>query len=176
MTFLKQQVQTDQKAFDIVAKAEIYCKTSSLGHDPTKASEADFCNFYEKVCQVLVTKRGVHSDQRIRQLLHEYYSIVQNPGEKVREFGHGFLDVQHALDKFVPGIHYVNDKSDLKLRQAFIIKLQPTIQKEILSTAVKFESLQELTSVAEHVESVIVGTTKRLDASTLCSSCHNSQF
>ena len=48
MTFLKQQVQTDQRAVDIVAQAEIYCKTSSLGHDPTKASEADFYNFYEK--------------------------------------------------------------------------------------------------------------------------------
>ena len=93
VTFLKQQVQTDQRAFDIVAKAEIDCKTSSLGHDPTKASEADFSKFYEKVCEILVIKRGVPSDQRIRQLLHEYYSMVQNPGEKVSEFSHRFLDV-----------------------------------------------------------------------------------
>ena len=131
VTFLKQQVQTDQRAFDIVANAEIDCKTSSLGHDPTKASEADFCKFYEKFCEILVTESGVPSDQRIRQLLHEYYSMVQNPGEKVSEFSHRFLDVQHALEKLVPGIHYLHDKSDLELRQAFIIKLQPTIQKEI---------------------------------------------
>ena len=64
VTFLKQQIQTDQRAFDIAAKAETDCKTSSLGHDPTEASEADFCNFFEKVCEILVTKRGVLSDQR----------------------------------------------------------------------------------------------------------------
>ena len=115
----------------------------------TKASEADFCNFYEKVCEIVVTKRGVPSAQRIRQLLHEYYSMVQNPGEKVSEFSHWFLDVQHALENLVPGIHYLNDKSDLELRQAFIIKLQLTIEKEILCRAVKYESLQELISVAE---------------------------
>ena len=89
VTFLKQQVQTDQRAFDIVAKAEIDRKTGSLGHDPTKALEAD-CNFYEKVCEILVTERGVPSDQRVRQLLHEYYSMVQNPGEKVSEFATSF--------------------------------------------------------------------------------------
>ena len=161
VTFLKQQVQTYQRAFDIVAKAEIDSKTSSLGHDPTKASEADICKFYEKVCEILVTKRGVPSDQRIRQLLHEYYSMVQNPGKKVNEFSHRFLDVQHALEKLVPGIHYLNDKSDLELRQAFIIKLQPTIQKEILNRAVKYESLQELISVAERFESVNLGTVQR---------------
>ena len=54
--FLKQQVQTDQRAFDIVAKAEIDCKTSSLGHDPTKASEADVCKFYEKSVKYLSQK------------------------------------------------------------------------------------------------------------------------
>ena len=160
-TFLKEQVQTDQRAFDIVAKVEIDCKTSSLGHDPTKASEADFCNFYEKACEILVTERGAPSDQRIHQLLHEYYLMVQNPGEKVSEFSHRFLDVQHALEKLVPGIHYLNNKSDLELRQAFIIKLQPTIQKKVLSRAVKYESLQELISVAEPFESVNLGTVKR---------------
>ena len=45
--------------------------------------------------------------------------MVQNPGEKVSEFSHRFLDVQHALEKLVPGIHYLNDKSDLESRQAF---------------------------------------------------------
>ena len=110
MTFLKQQVQTDERAFDIVAKAGIDCKTSSLGrHDPTKASEADFCNFYEKVCEVPVTKRGVLSHQRIRQLLHQYYSAVHNPGEKISQFSHR-LDVQHALEKLagdgVPTTNY----------------------------------------------------------------------
>ena len=69
--------------------------------------------------------------------------------------------MQHALEKLVPGIHFFDDKSDLELRQAFIIKLQPTIQKEILGRAVKYESLQELISVEERFESVIVGTTKR---------------
>ena len=69
--------------------------------------------------------------------------------------------MQHALEKLAPGIHYLNDKSDLELRQAFTIKLQPTIQKEILSRAAKYESLQELISVAEPFESVILGTTKR---------------
>ena len=56
--------------------------------------------------------------------------MVQSSGEKVSEFSHQFLDVQHALEKLVPGIHYLNDKSDLELHQAFIIKLQPTIKKE----------------------------------------------
>ena len=89
MTFLKQQVQTDQRSFDIVVgKAEIDCKTSSLGHDPTKASEADFCNFYEKVFEVLVTKRRVPSDQRICHMLHEYYLVVQNPRVKISQFSH----------------------------------------------------------------------------------------
>ena len=46
--------------------------------------------------------------------------MVQNPGEKVSEFSHRFLDVQHASEKLVP-----------ELRQGFIIKLQPIIQKEI---------------------------------------------
>ena len=87
--------------------------------------------------------------------------MVQNPGEKVSEFSHQFLDVQHALEKLVPVIHYLNDKSDLELRQASIIKLQPTIQKEILSRAVKYESLQELISVAERFESVNLETVKR---------------
>ena len=65
----------------------------------------------------------------IRQFLHEYYSMVQNPGETVSQFSHRFMDVQYALEKLVPGIHYLNDKSDLELRLTFIIKLQPTIQK-----------------------------------------------
>ena len=87
--------------------------------------------------------------------------MVQNLGEKVSEFSHQFLDVQHALEKLVPGIHYLNDKSELELCQAFIIKLQPTIQQEILSRAVKYESLQGLISVAERFQSVNLGTVKR---------------
>ena len=39
--------------------------------------------------------------------------------------------------------------------------MQPTIQKEISSRLVKYESLHELISVAERFESVIVRTTKR---------------
>ena len=133
----------DQRACDIVEKAEIDCETSNLGYDPTKTSETEFCDFYEKVCQALVTKRGVAipSDQRIRHLLHGYHSMIQNPGEKISEFSHRFLDV-HTSEKLVPVIHYLNYKSDSELRQAFIIKLQSTIQKEILRTAVEYQSLQ----------------------------------
>ena len=40
--------------------------------------------------------------------------------------------------------------------------MQPTIQQEILSRAVKYESLQELISVAERFESVNLGTVKRV--------------
>ena len=115
----------------------------------------------KKVCGVLLTKRGVPSDQRMLQLMHEYYSMVQNPGGKVSQFSHIILGVQHASEKSAPGIHYLNDKSDLELRHAFIIKLQPKFPKEILSRAVKYESLQELIFVAERFESVIVGTIKR---------------
>ena len=60
--------------------------------------------------------------------------MVQNPGEKVNEFSHWFLDVQHPLEKLVLGIHYLSDKSDLELRQAFIIKLQRQAEGQIRVT------------------------------------------
>ena len=108
-----------------------------------------------------LSQKGVSSDERIRQLLHEYYSMAQSPGEKVSQFSHRFLYVQHALEKLVSGIHYLNDESDLELCQTFIIKLQPTIQKASLSRVVNYESLQELISVAERFDSVILATTIR---------------
>ena len=47
-TFWKQEVQDDQRAFDIVAKAEVDCQPATLGPDPSKASLSEYAKYFEK--------------------------------------------------------------------------------------------------------------------------------
>ena len=101
-------------------------------------------------------KRGVPTDQQIRELLGQYYTMKQQPRESVADFSHRFSEVQHELEKLIPGIHRTTDGTELELIHAFSIKLLPHISKEIISRDFKFSSLQELITVAARYEQNIL--------------------
>ena len=97
MKFLKKQVQTDQEAFDIVAKAEIDCETSILGHKPTKSSKTDLCNLMKKSVKLLPQKGEFLQN---KESVSSCMSIIQwfRTLGKVSQFSHKFLEEQHASE------------------------------------------------------------------------------
>ena len=46
----------------------------------------------------LKAKRGVPTDQQIRELLGQYFTMKQQPRESVADFSHRFSEVQHERD------------------------------------------------------------------------------
>ena len=74
--------------------------------------------------------------------------MKQQPRESVADFSHRFSEVQHELEKLIPGVHQTTDGNELELIHAFSIKLLPHISKEIISRDFKYSSLEELMTVA----------------------------
>ena len=82
--------------------------------------------------------------------------MKQQPQESVAVFCHRFSEVQHELEKLIPGIHRTTDGTELELIHTFSIKLLPHISKEIISRDFKYSSLQELITVVARYEQNIL--------------------
>ena len=97
LTFLKQQCQKDFRAYDTLLAAESE-HLKDLGEDPSKASKSEHHQYYCKCVATLKAKRGVPTDQQIRELLGQYFTMKQQPRESVADFSHRFSEVQHERD------------------------------------------------------------------------------
>ena len=153
VAYLKQQCESDVRAFDIRCKAE-QDHFKAYIPDQEKASDAEYLTYFERITDELSKKRGMPKDQKIRELLMEYYSMKQGSAERVCDFAHRFHDVQNELIKLIPNIHLTPDGSDVELRHAFTIKLRTEIQREIVSRDFTYSSLQEIVQVAERFEKI----------------------
>ena len=106
--------------------------------------------------KTLCEKRGKPRDTQIRELLATYYTIHQQRHESVADFSHRFGEVQHQLQKLLPGIHKIKGEDgageDLELIYAFAIKLREDIAAEIVSREFKYSSLQNVTDAARRYE------------------------
>ena len=91
--YLKQQCQYDIRSFDIITHAEKE-HFPKLIADPEKASSSEFKAYFDTIKQILLQRRGIPKEQLIRELLAEYYRMVQGPQELVSDFAHRFCDVQ----------------------------------------------------------------------------------
>ena len=92
-TYLKQQVQQDVRANDSVVFAE-ECKHAFV-EDPNNITNAHYEKYFDLVKESLLKKRGKPKDDRIRELLQDYYHLQQDKVESVSTFAHRFCDIQH---------------------------------------------------------------------------------
>ena len=153
MPYLKQQCQYDIRSFDIITHAEKeHCP--KVIADPEKASPSEFKAYFDTIKQILLQRRGIPKEQQIRELLAEYYRMVQAPQELVSDFAHRFSDVQIELTKLIPGIHMTPKGEDLELQYAFAIKLRKKLQSEIISREFTYNSLQQVIQVTERYEKI----------------------
>ena len=76
LTYLKQQTQTDSRAFDAICEAET-SNIKLLGEDPSKASPDEFLHLSETCVAAFKAKRVKPRDQQLRELLSAYYTIRQ---------------------------------------------------------------------------------------------------
>ena len=150
-TYLKQQVQQDVRAYDSVVFAEEECK-HALGEDPTNITIEQYERYFDLVKTSLVKKRGKPKDERVRELLQDYYHLQQDKAEPVSTFAHRFCEIQHELEKCIPGIHYTGTNDDIELRHAFLIKLRPDIGKALMSRDAKYSSLAEIIEAVSRFE------------------------
>ena len=51
--------------------------------------------------------------------------MTQQQMESVADFAHPFLEIQHSLEKLIPGIH--RSGGNMELIHAFMLKLKPTV-------------------------------------------------
>ena len=116
-------MQQDVRANDSVVFAE-ECKHAFV-EDPNNITNAHYEKYFDLVKESLLRKRGKPKDDvdRIRELLQDYYHLQQDKVESVSTFAHRFCDIQHELEKCIPGIHYTATNDDIELRHAFLIKL-----------------------------------------------------
>ena len=146
------------RTFDIKCKAQ-QDHFKAYNPDPQKASDAEYLTYFEQITDELSKKRGTPKDQKIRELLMEYYSMKQGSAERVCEFARRFHDVQNELIKLMPNIHLASDGSDVELRDAFTIELRTEIQRETVSRDFTYSSMQEIVQVAERFEKIHPPTT-----------------
>ena len=75
-TYLKQQVQQDVRAYDSVIFAEEECE-HAFGENPNNITNAHCERCFDLVKESLLNKRGTPKDDRIRELLQDYYHLQQ---------------------------------------------------------------------------------------------------
>ena len=84
------------------------------------------------------------------------YTIHQQSLESVADFSHRFCEVQHQLQKLLPGIDELKSEDgageDLELIYAFTIKLREDIAAELVSREFKYSSLQSVIDAARRYE------------------------
>ena len=85
--------------------------------------------------------------------------MEQTAKESVAEFANRFTQTQFELEKLVPNIHRFPESKDskdicneLELIYAFVIKLKPSISKDLVSGEFKYTSLQSLIETAQRFE------------------------
>ena len=155
LTYLKQQTQQDNRAYDAICEAETANSLTILGPDVSKTSPAKFMKLYQTCVTALKTKRGKPRDQQLRDLLGAYYTMQQQPNESVADFAHRFTETQHELEKLLPRIHRAADadgNDEVELIYSFSIKLKKSISKDLMSRDFKYKTLQELISAAQRYE------------------------
>ena len=155
LTYLKQQTQQDNRAYDAICEAETANSVTILGPDVSKTSPAKFTKLYQTCVNALKTKRGKPRDQQLRDLLGAYYTMQQQPNESVADFAHRFTETQHELEKLLPKIHRAADadgNDEVELIYSFSIKLKKSISKDLMSRDFKYKTLQELISAAQRYE------------------------
>ena len=143
---------TSKKARDTVSQAEEqHANILHTDHDSSPSDKA-FLDYFTAIKETLIQKRGKPKDEKVRELLREYYTMVQGREEPVSEFAHRFLEIQHSLEKLIPNIHYTSDKKDTELQHAFFIKLRPHIAKHLASRDFDFKSVQSVIEIAERYD------------------------
>ena len=155
LTYLKQQTQQDNCAYDAICEAETANSLTNLGPGVSKTSPAEFTKLYQTCLTALKTKRGKPRDQQLRDLLGAYYTMQQQPNESVADFAHRFTETQHELEKLLPKIHPAADadgNDEVELIYSFSIKLKKSISKDLMSRDFKYKTLQELISAAQTYE------------------------
>ena len=174
--YLEQQCRKDARSFNIL------CTFDGTTDLPSSPGPADYLKVYEKACQTLQSQRGVPKDQRIQTLLATYYAMHQQADESVAHFAHHFCEMQHLLEKLIPGIHKTADGKDLTLLHTFALKLCPAISKQLFSRDFSFPDLSTLavkryelsqTDNKSHVSLFSASTSKHHFVATPCNS--NSQ-
>ena len=169
VTLIKQQCQKDSRAYDALSESE-KLHQAILGPDLAKTSEDEYHTYFTECVKTLREKRGKPRDTQIRELLATYYTIHQQSLESVADFSHRFCEVQHQLQKLLPGIHKLNSEDgageDLELIYAFTIKLREDIAAELVSREFKYSSLQSVIDAArryeEHRPNIINSVSARL--------------
>ena len=146
-TYLKLQCHKDAWAFDIICNYETI-HASKLNE---KTSYVEYLEFYDKCLTRLTTQGGIPKEQQIRKLLSMYYSMTQQQMESVADFAHRFLETQHSLEKLIPGIH--RSSGDIESIHAFMLKLKPTISKNLLSRDSTFFSWTAVIETSKRIES-----------------------
>ena len=147
LTYLKQQTQQDNHAYDAICEAETANSLTILGPDVSKTSPAEFTKLYQTCVTALKTKRG--------KLAGSVYTMQQQPNESVADFAHRFTETQHELEKLLPKIHRAADadgNDEVELIYSFSIKLKKSISKDLMSRDFKYKTLQQLISAAQRYE------------------------
>ena len=85
LTYLKQQTEQDNRAYDAICEAETANSLIILRPDVSKTSPAEFTKLYQTCVTALKTKCGKPRDQQLRDLLGAYYTIQQQPNESVAD-------------------------------------------------------------------------------------------
>ena len=85
--------------------------------------------------------------------------MEQTAKESVAEFANRFTQTQIELEKLIPNIHQFPQSKDskdicneLELIHAFMIKLKPSISKDLVSFKFKYNSLQSLIEAGQRFE------------------------
>ena len=149
-TYFKQQCQKDSWVYNALAEAETSF-AATLGSDTSKTTKDQYKKHYEQCIKTLKEKRSIPRDQQIRELLSTYHMMTQQPNESVADFAHRFSEIQHELDKLIPGIHKTPGK-EIELIFAFVNKLHSKISNELVSREFKFDKLQEIIEAAQCYE------------------------
>ena len=155
VTLVKQQCQKDSRAYDALFESE-KLHQAILGPDLTKTSKDEYSTYFTECLKTLREKRGNPRDTQMSELLSTYYTIHQQPHKSVADFSHRFCEVQHQLEKLLPGIHKLKGEDgageDLELIYAFTIKLREDIAAEVVSRGFKYSSLQSVIDAARRYE------------------------
>ena len=77
VTYLKQQTQQDARASDAVSQAEEqHANILHTDYDSSPSNKA-YLDYFNAIKETLIQKRGKPKEEKVRELLQEYYTMVQ---------------------------------------------------------------------------------------------------
>ena len=110
VTYLKQQLLHDSRAYDIVCKAEEeHASLIELTESSSVVTPKQYLQYFNAIKETLVTKRGKPKEDKIRDLLDDYHSLWQGPNETIPQFS------QSPQNTTFPG--EANSKNSLHARK-----------------------------------------------------------